>query len=186
VKLQCRQSESSIAHSRTVNRPVSVKARNAPRAASVTIGRINLQMHEAKALNPRLGGARQSISPTEMLSNRLWGHTVEKHVGRTEAQLRERLVREPKRQTVSSFRNLESAEWAISEVMRYDASRIKTWAQSAARNKPLELEKDVGRNVGYGISRKVGSLTDMSIVHLVLKYETYNGMPYYVLTAYLY
>ncbi|MGF6701009.1 hypothetical protein OKW38_005686 [Paraburkholderia sp. MM5496-R1] len=141
----------------------------AARAASVTMGRIDLEMHEAKALHPRIGG-----------------HTLEKHVGRTEVQLRERLVREPKRQTVSSFMNLQCAQWAISEVMRYDASRIKIWAQSASRNKPLELEKDVGRKVGYGISRKTGVLTEMSIVHVVLKYETYNGMPYYVLTAYLY
>ncbi|MBC8735289.1 hypothetical protein F6X40_00115 [Paraburkholderia sp. UCT31] len=125
----------------------------AARAASVTMGRIDLEMHEAKALHPRIGG-----------------HTLEKHVGRTEVQLRERLVREPKRQTVSSFRNLQCAQWAISEVMRYDASRIKIWAQSASRNKPLELEKDVGRKVGYGISRKTGVLTEMSIVHVVLKY----------------
>ncbi|MGF6730010.1 hypothetical protein OKW50_002091 [Paraburkholderia youngii] len=143
----------------------SVKA---ARASRIVMGRIDLMKHEAK------------------LGSRIGGHTVEKHVGRTEAQLRERLTRESKRQTVSSFTNIESAEWAISEVMRVDALRIKTWAQSSRRAKPLELEKDVGRTVGYGISRKTDSLTGMSVVHLVLKYETYNGMPYYVLTAYLY
>ncbi|MGF6843503.1 hypothetical protein QF001_007398 [Paraburkholderia youngii] len=143
----------------------SVKA---ARASRIVMGRIDLMKHEAK------------------LGSRIGGHTVEKHVGRTEAQLRERLTREPKRQTVSSFTNIESAEWAISEVMRVDALRIKTWAQSSRRAKPLELEKDVGRTVGYGISRKTDSLTGMSVVHLVLNYETYNGMPYYVLTAYLY
>ncbi|NVI04792.1 RNase A-like domain-containing protein [Paraburkholderia youngii] len=143
----------------------SVKA---ARASRIVMGRIDLMKHEAK------------------LGSRIGGHTVEKHVGRTEAQLRERLTREPKRQTVSSFTNIESAEWAISEVMRVDALRIKTWAQSSRRAKPLELEKDLGRTVGYGISRKTDSLTGMSVVHLVLKYETYNGMPYYVLTAYLY
>ncbi|MGF6656028.1 hypothetical protein OKW34_006618 [Paraburkholderia youngii] len=143
----------------------SVKA---ARASRIVMGRIDLIKHEAK------------------LGSRIGGHTVEKHVGRTEAQLRERLTREPKRQTVSSFTNIESAEWAISEVMRVDALRIKRWAQSSRRAKPLELEKDVGRTVGYGISRKTDSLTGMSVVHLVLKYETYNGMPYYVLTAYLY
>ena len=92
-----------------------------------------------------------------------------KHVGRTEAQLRERLALEPKRRVVSSFRNVESAEWAISEVMRHDASRIKTWAQSGSWTKPLELTKDVGKNVDYGISRKTGNLMDMSVIHVVLE-----------------
>ncbi|MGF6956537.1 hypothetical protein QFZ97_002402 [Paraburkholderia youngii] len=84
----------------------SVKA---ARASRIVMGRIDLMKHEAK------------------LGSRIGGHTVEKHVGRTEAQLRERLTRESKRQTVSSFTNIESAEWAISEVMRVDALRIKTF-----------------------------------------------------------
>lgn len=70
--------------------------------------------------------------------------------------------------------------------MQQNESRIKTWAQSTARSKPLELTRDVGRKVGYGMRRNTDRLVDMSVVHIVLKYETYNGMPYYVMTAYLF
>ncbi|MGF6481496.1 hypothetical protein QFZ91_003659 [Paraburkholderia sp. JPY419] len=137
----------------------------AARAARVTMGRIRLNMHEAKA------------------GSRIGGHTLLKHVGRTEAQLRERLRLEPTKRVVTSFVNLEEAEWAISETMRANALLIKAWTK--APREPLRLKKDVGRKVGYALIRKTDTLVDSSKVWVVLKYETYNGMPYYILTAML-
>jgi len=58
----------------------SVKA---ARAARITMGHISLKAHEAEA------------------GSRIGGHTILKHVGRTEAQLRERLRLEPGKGIVS-------------------------------------------------------------------------------------
>ncbi|PXW16839.1 RNase A-like domain-containing protein [Paraburkholderia caballeronis] len=138
---------------------------NAARATRVAMGRVSLEMHEAKA-----GG-------------RVGGHTLRKHVGRTEAQLRERLRLEPTRRVVSSFTDIEQAEWAISETMRANTLRIKAWASSPTDN--LVLNKDVGRKIGHAIIRESGRLVNSSRVVVVLKYETHNGMPYYILTAML-
>ena len=138
----------------------------AARAARVTMGRISLDMHEAKA------------------GSRVGGHTLRKHVGRTEAQLRERLRLEPKRDVVSSFRNLQAAEWAISRVMESNALAIRNWSRTNPM-RPLVLELDVGKKVGYGIPRATGKLKDMSVVRVVLAFERHNGMPYYILTSYL-
>ncbi|MEX3858028.1 MULTISPECIES: RNase A-like domain-containing protein [Paraburkholderia] len=137
------------------------------RASRIAMGRISLDMHEAKA------------------GSGIGGHTLLKHVGRTEAQLRERLNREPRREKVSSFTNLERAESAISEVMRANATIIREWAQSSGRGGPLALTRRVAGNVGYGITRETGKLTPMNEVVVVLKYQTYNGMPYYIVTAYI-
>jgi hypothetical protein len=139
----------------------------AARVASVTMGRINLQMHEAKTLRG------------------IGGHTILKHVGRTEAQLRERLRLEPKREVVSSFVNIERAEWTISEVMRSNAARIQAWTQSSIRRVPLDLVTTIPGEIGYGITRETGRLTSMNRVIVILKYQTHNGMPYYILTAYV-
>jgi hypothetical protein len=139
----------------------------AVRASGIMMGRISLEMHEAKA------------------GSGLGGHTLLKHVGRTEAQLRERLVAEPKRTVVSSFTNKEMAEWAISETMRANAARIRNWIASAGAYSRLDMTHDVGRRVGYGVARDTGELASMSKVKMILLYQTYNGMPYYVLTAYL-
>ncbi|MCC8403628.1 hypothetical protein LJ655_17305 [Paraburkholderia sp. MMS20-SJTN17] len=137
----------------------------AARATSVTMGRIHLHMHEARA------------------GSRIGGHTISKHVGRTETQLRERLRLEPTRRVVSSFVNLEEAEWAISETMRANALLINAWTKGP--KEPLRLEKDVGRKVGYALVRKTDTLVNSSKVWVVLKYETYNRMPCYILTAIL-
>ncbi|KXU90310.1 hypothetical protein CI15_03640 [Paraburkholderia monticola] len=137
----------------------------AARAARVTMGRINLYMHEAKD------------------GSRIGGHTILKHVGRTEAQLRERLRLEPGKKVVSSFVNLEEAEWAISETVHANALQIHEWTK--APNRVLTLRKDVGRKVGYALVRKTDRLVHSSKVEVVLKYGTYNGMPYYILTAVL-
>ncbi|MFP4850318.1 RNase A-like domain-containing protein [Paraburkholderia sp. BR14264] len=55
---------------------------------------------------------------------------------------------------------------------------------TAPRN-DLTLFEDVGRNVGNLVIRKSGEYRPASRVKVILRYQTYNGMPYYVLTAML-
>ncbi|WP_026228039.1 RNase A-like domain-containing protein [Paraburkholderia atlantica] len=138
----------------------------AARVARITMGRISLDAHEATA------------------GSRIGGHTKLKHVGRTEAQLRERLRLESERRVVSSFRDLAAAEWAISKVMESNTPKIRNWARSNPR-RDLVLYQDVGRNVGYGVIRATGELKQMSTVQVVFRFEEYNGMPYYIFTSYL-
>ncbi|MGF6697391.1 hypothetical protein OKW38_002003 [Paraburkholderia sp. MM5496-R1] len=140
----------------------------AARVASVTMGRINLQMHEAKAINPRLGG-----------------HTILKHIEKDEAWLRERLKREPQKRVVSSFYNLQVAELAISDVMNSNALKIQSWIQSPKNRIPLTLVKKVCGDIGYGVTRKTDELTKMNEVTVILKFQEYNNMPYYILTAHV-
>lgn len=139
----------------------------AARIAAVRAGRINLLEHEAVA------------------GSRLGGHTILKHVGRTEQELRARLVAEPRILAASSFTNLRMAETAVSQALRANATAVKNWAQSAARLDRLTLTHDLGSAMGQGVVRSTGQLQAMRKVLVVLRFETYNGNPYYVLTAYL-
>ncbi|MBB5504137.1 hypothetical protein HDG35_000372 [Paraburkholderia sp. JPY681] len=63
--------------------------------------------------------------------------------------------------------------------------RIQTWAQSKTNRVPLTFIKRVAGDVGYGVTRTTGQLTRMNKVIVVLKYQTYNNMPYYILTAHI-
>ncbi|MEX3809705.1 RNase A-like domain-containing protein [Paraburkholderia sp. BR13439] len=132
--------------------------------------------------------SRQSINPTEMLSNRLWGGLQvvggvlemvgaaalcvlpEPHVAKDEAWLRERLRREPQKRVVSSFRSLRVAVLAISDVMNSNIFRIQSWAKSPRNRIPLTLVKKVPGDIGYGITRKTNELTKMNEVTVVLKF----------------
>jgi hypothetical protein len=60
---------------------------------------------------------------------------------------------------------------------------IKAWAQTA-NARPLRLDMNFASAVGNGIVRATGELVKLSNVRVVLKFETYNGMPYDVLTAF--
>ncbi|TDV19270.1 RNase A-like domain-containing protein [Paraburkholderia caballeronis] len=137
----------------------------AMRASRIMIGRISLEAHEAKA-----GSA-------------IGGHTIQKHVGKSEAWLRSRLAHDPHIRAASSFTNLQSAEWAISETIRANAGRIKAWARTPGDD--LTLVKDVGRNVGRVVIRDSGAYVPASRVKVILRYETHNGMPFYVFTSML-
>jgi hypothetical protein len=136
----------------------------AARVVAIRAGQISLVEHEA------LEGAR------------LGGHTIAKHVGRTEEQLRARLLAE-RVPAASTFPSLRAAEQAVSRALRANAATIKTWAQTASQDQ-LVLTHDAGFVTGSGVVRATGRLTSMSKVRVVLKLQTYNGQPYYILTAF--
>jgi Bacterial CdiA-CT RNAse A domain len=139
----------------------------AVRASEITMGRIKLVDHEARD------------------GSRIGGHTIDKHVGKDKAWLQARLARETELAMVTSFRNLAMAEWAISQVMQQNASTIRAWAQASNGANRLPLVGDTGRNVGYGLVRKTGEMIELGKVRMFLQRQQYNGMPYYIITAYL-
>ena len=137
----------------------------AVRATSIRMGRIDLAMHEAKP------------------GSRVGGHTLLKHVGKSEAELRARLVAEPGRARVSSFTNQRVAEQAISEVMRANAAQIANWARIGGRLPPLT--RQMGQPIGVVLARGAQKAVPGKTVVVLLRRQTYNGMPYYILTAYV-
>jgi hypothetical protein len=141
----------------------------AVRAGAIRAGRISLMRHEAQA------------------GSRLGGHTIERHIGWTESQVRQRLVdtaslRRPPAM-ISTFDDIAAAERSVTRGLFANRTRIQAWAQGAATTN-LPLEYTVGREVGYGISRATGQVERLSKIRIVLRKETYNGMPFFILTAF--
>jgi len=132
-------------------------------------GRIRLAEHEAAA------------------GSRLGGHTMARHVGQTDAQLlaRVRTATRPGPRAVSTFADLATAERAITETLRANAAAVQAWSRSAAAgSKSPELEHVLGYVVGRGVQFGSTAVNDLSGVRIILKMESYNGKPFYILTAY--
>lgn len=132
-------------------------------------GRIRLAEHEAAA------------------GSRLGGHTMARHVGQTDAQLlaRVRTATRPGPKAVSTFADLATAERAITETLRANAAAVQAWSRSAAAgSKSPELEHVLGYVVGRGVQFGSTAVNDLSGVRIILKMESYNGKPFYILTAY--
>jgi hypothetical protein len=145
---------------------VSIGAGAARVAAIRTTGRINLVEHEAAA------------------GSRIGGHTLAKHVGRTEAELHARLASETRIPVASSFTSLDVAERVLYSALRSNRAAIAAWARNAAPNARYVVNFEAGKEIGYGVVRSTGRLEKLTKVRLVLKLQYYNGKPYFILTSF--
>jgi len=139
----------------------------AARVTSIAAGRLSLSRHEATVH----GG--------------IGGHAIAKHVGKTRDYLEARLRNEPKLQAASTFNSIQNAEQAINGVMRSRAEDILIWAKTAPKNDVLRLTATTADDVGVVLIRGASELVKGRKLIVLLKKERYNGMQYYLLTAYL-
>ncbi|WP_242502876.1 RNase A-like domain-containing protein [Serratia sp. 1D1416] len=93
----------------------------------------------------------------------------------------EHRVRKPN--AVSSFSNINLAEASISNALKVNKEWIKLWAAGQPRHN-LVIAYDTGKVIGYTLFRGSDKLVNATKVKVVLKYETYNGKSYYILTAF--
>ncbi len=135
-------------------------ATTAARITSIRAGRIALAEHEA-----------------------LGGHTILKHVGKTEGELRTRLLAEPGLPAASSFSSLRTAESVISEALKAEGTSIRAWAATGQRGR-YRMIFPAGRSVGYGVVRATDKLVEMHKVRCVLQATQQSGKLYFVLTAF--
>jgi Bacterial CdiA-CT RNAse A domain len=142
-------------------------ALGAIRVASIRSGRISLLKHE---------------SSTGMKPG---GHTIDKHVAKSPEELIKRFASSPNMKVSTSFTNLRLAEESISDALRYNTEWITVWAASSTRpTSPFVINHSVGRVIGYGVRRGEQAVTKLTKFRIVIRFETFHGKPYYILTAY--
>jgi hypothetical protein len=112
------------------------------------------------------------------------GHTIAKHIGKTEAELRLRLTQEPRITAASSFRNLTEAEQFVSQAIQRNSVAIKGWAQTARAGDARAFVYNVGKAVGQGVVRSTGKMQTMTSLTVVLRKTQIANKIYFVLTAY--
>lgn len=112
------------------------------------------------------------------------GHTIARHVGRTEAQLRARLTAQNKIPVASTFRTLKEAERFVAEALRENKNAIKEWAKNATSGQTKAFAYDAERVVGEGVVRSTGQLQNLSKIVVVVRKVQEQNRIYFVLTSY--
>ncbi|CAM3570356.1 RNase A-like domain-containing protein [Nocardiopsis gilva] len=113
----------------------------------------------------------------------LGGHTIERHVAKSEKWLRRRLKNDPDMTQASSFKDLSTAERAISKALSDNQGAIDKWIDSDTGGQ-LKLEKKpVGENVGP-VVRRDGSSKDGRRVTIILRKDKNSSTGYRVHTAF--
>jgi hypothetical protein len=111
------------------------------------------------------------------------GHTLKKHVGRTDAELRERLRREPEISAASTYTDRRTAEDFIADCLLDNESRIGRWLERDRHpNLALDCVGDPAWPIGRSLRRGQTETEPCSQATVVLKWRTPRD--YYVLTSY--
>jgi len=110
------------------------------------------------------------------------GHTLEKHVGRSDQELRERLDRERNISAASTWTNREVAEETVAQALRGEHDKIARWEERAYRRPNLALHFDAGRVIGRSMRHGDESSSPATEAVIVLKADGPNS--FYVLTSY--
>jgi toxin YxiD len=123
------------------------------------------------------GAARYDLSKDEGR-----GHTLEKHVGRSDEELRERLERERNISAASTWTDRQAAEETIGEALQKDHDRVIQWEERGERRANLALHFDAGRTIGRSMHHGETTSEPCTAAVIVLKADGPDG--FYVLTAY--
>lgn len=111
------------------------------------------------------------------------GHTLERHVGRSDAELAARLAREPNLRTASSFLDRATAERVVAATLAEAAPRIARWRERGPRRPNLALDHrgDPAASLGRTMRRSERESRPAFGARVVLRAA---GSDFYVLTAY--
>jgi|SRR5215469_2907441 len=110
------------------------------------------------------------------------GHTLRKHVGRTDDELRQRLRHERNIAAASTWTDRAVAEQAVGLAIAQNRDKISRWLDRPSRaNLVLDYDGDPAHPIGRTLDRDASQAAPCSHAVIVLK-RTDNL--YYVLTAY--
>jgi hypothetical protein len=110
------------------------------------------------------------------------GHTLEKHVGRSDQELRERLNRERNISAASTWTNRQVAEETVAQALRAERGKIARWEERGYRRPNLALHFDAGRVIGRSMKHGEESSSPATQAVIVLKADGPNS--FFVLTTY--
>ena len=141
---------------------------------------------EVRAAAPQWqGGAVATTSTRHDLSSDevLGGHTLERHVGRTDEQLRERLRREPNISAASTYTDRDTAEQVIGRAFEESAAMVDRWASRTGRRPNLLLDRTEPRAIGRSLRRSAHTASDCDHALVVVRWDERRSRSY-VLTSY--
>ena len=110
------------------------------------------------------------------------GHTLSRHVARTDAQLQERLQRERNISAASTWTDRETAEETVAEALRTERGRVDDWIRRGERRPNLALHFDARRSIGRSLKRDASEPVTCTSAVIVLRAEGLDS--FYVLTTY--
>ena len=109
------------------------------------------------------------------------GHTLERHVGKSDSELRQRLANESL-STDSTYTDRATAEMTVAAAVRENSVKISRWLHRPGGHSNLVLDYDSNSPIGKSMRRDDAQSFPCSHAVAVLKWLSPDE--YYVLTSY--
>jgi len=110
------------------------------------------------------------------------GHTLSRHVARTDEELEERLERERNISATSTWTDREVAEETMAEALHAERGRIESWMRRGYPRANLALHYSAERPIGRSLRR--GESAPVTCTDAVIVLRADGPESFYVLTAY--
>jgi hypothetical protein len=112
------------------------------------------------------------------------GHTLRKHVGRTDDQLRERLRHERNISAASTWTDRDTAERAVGTALEQNRGKIERWLsrEGGHPNLVIDYDGDASHPIGRSLRRDADQPEPCAHATIVLRWAPPQS--YYVLTSY--
>jgi len=113
------------------------------------------------------------------------GHTLARHVGRTDLELRDRLRRESHISAASSYVDRSAAELMVGLALERERGRLESWARRRGTRPNLVLHVDAPRGppIGRVLVRGASAAVPATSALVVLRWDVEAG-DFFVLTSY--
>ena len=111
------------------------------------------------------------------------GHTLARHVGKTDDELIERLRREPQISSASTYTDRETAERVVGAALESGGRWFENWRQRDGRRPNFVLHYSSGDPIGRTISRGRTQSAPCRYALVVLRWDERRSR-FYVLTSY--
>src|SRR5262245_51955193 len=133
----------------------------------------------AEVRRPASPASSHDLSADEALG----GHTLQRHVGKTDAKLIERLRREPQISSASTYTDRATAESVIAASLGSDNRAFASWRERTGARPNFVLRYRADRAIGRSVMRGRSQSVPCDRAVVVLRWDE-RRQRYYVLTSY--
>lgn len=177
-------------YSGTAPIPTNQNGKSAPNASTVPIGTTDASSApprvDTSRVEPRDANAQQPHAAGAVLydleKDEGRGHTLKKHVGRTDQQLIERLAEE-RISSASTYTDKETAERCVAAALAQNHERVQGWLHGTDDTRmTLDFNGDAAHPIGRTVHRNATQSKPVHRAKIVLAKDGRGG--FFVLTTY--
>jgi hypothetical protein len=148
-----------------------------------TVAWLKTQPQSTKGTFPLASDASQTPGRYDLgHDEQLGGHTLQRHVARSDEQLVERLAREPDISAASTYTDRVAAEKTVGDALAQEKSRVESWLNRSDAHPNLALQFHGHNPIGRSIRRGEDASQACYDAAVILRWD--GDHRFHVLTTY--